>query len=122
MSRPDQVSGIETDKRPLLIYLTFANADEASRIASTIVEESLVACVNILGNATSIYRWEGKLRRDAEVVAIAKTTSAQLEQLVERIRALHSYQTPCVVALPMAGGNEIFLNWIKSQAGQGSPA
>lgn len=98
-----------------LIYMTAADADEARRIGDALVAERLAACVNILPGTTSIYRWEGEIRHEAECVLIAKTRAELVERLTTRVRALHSYDCPCVVALPVAGGNPDFLSWIADE-------
>lgn len=100
-----------------LIYITAASRDEALILARHLVEERLVACANILDGATSLYWWEGKVQEDREAVLIAKTRSAQADAVVARVKALHSYSCPCVIALPIIGGNPEFLAWIDGQTG-----
>jgi len=95
-----------------LIYITTENKVEAEEIGRILVEERLAACVNIIDNMTSIYRWEGKLMQDTETVLIAKTVQEKVAALTERVKAIHSYECPCVVALPVTGGNDAFLNWV----------
>ena len=95
-----------------LIYITTENKAEAERIGRILVEERLAACVNIIDGMNSIYRWEGKLMQDTETVLIAKTVQDKVSALTERVKALHSYDCPCVVALPIRDGNESFLNWV----------
>lgn len=97
------------------IYITTASKDEARQIGRTLVEEKLAACVNIMDGMESIYSWENKLVADQECVLLAKTHSAKTEALTQRVRELHSYTTPCVVALPVFGdeGNPDYLKWIK---------
>ena len=98
-----------------LVYMTAASRGEAEQIGRTLVEERLAACVNILGPITSIYRWEGELTTDDETAFIAKTTEKLIDPLVERVRQLHSYSCPCVVAIAIQAGNPEFLNWIESE-------
>jgi periplasmic divalent cation tolerance protein len=95
-----------------LIYITTENKTEAERIGRTLVEEHLAACVNIIDGMTSIYRWEGKLMQDTETILIAKTVEDKVAALTERVMAIHNYDCPCVVALPVTGGNDAFLNWV----------
>jgi periplasmic divalent cation tolerance protein len=95
-----------------LVYMTASSGEEAARIAAALVDERLAACVNVIDGMTSWYRWEGQVRNEREVVVLAKTRMAQVEALTERVKALHSYTVPCVVALPIAGGNAAFLDWI----------
>lgn len=98
-----------------LVYMTAGSADEARTIGEALVAEKLAACVNLIDGMTSIYRWQGDMQLDTETVIIAKTTSDRVAALTERVKALHSYDCPCVVALSIEGGNDAFLNWISDQ-------
>jgi periplasmic divalent cation tolerance protein len=94
------------------VYMTAATPEEARRIGRALVEERLAACVNIIPGMTSFYRWQGNIDEGRETVLIAKTRQALVERLTARVKALHSYAVPCVVALPILGGNPDFLQWI----------
>jgi len=96
----------------LMAYITAADEDEARRIARALVEERLAACANILGRIESIYRWEGEVQASAETALLAKTTDACFDALAARVRELHSYELPCIVAVPLARGEPAFLGWI----------
>ena len=98
-----------------LIYITTENKAEAERIGQALVEEHLAACVNIIDGMSSIYRWEGRLMQGNETVLIAKTIEAKVPTLIQRVKALHSYDCPCIVALPITDGNEAFLNWVAGE-------
>ncbi len=98
-----------------LIYVTTSSLEEATAIGRALVDERLAACANILPGLTSIYRWEGALTEDSECALIAKTTSACTDALIARVKALHSYDCPCIVALPITAGNPAFLEWIKTE-------
>ena len=98
-----------------LVYMTASSAEEAARIGSTLGEERLAACVNVIEPMIAIYRWQGELHRDTEAVFIAKTRDELVGKLTERVKELHSYECPCVVALPITGGNPDFVNWIDDQ-------
>ena len=98
-----------------LIYITTDGPDEARTIGRALVEARLAACVNILDPMVSIYRWEGALKEGRESVLIAKTTAALVNALTASVRELHSYSCPCVVALPVDGGNPAFLDWIAAE-------
>jgi periplasmic divalent cation tolerance protein len=98
-----------------LLYVTCATEDEAIKIGSTLVEERLAACANVLGRTTSIFRWEGKVQRESEVALILKTRSELVEPVTARVKQLHSYTVPCVVALPIGAGNADFLSWIDQE-------
>ncbi len=102
------------------LYVTAATADEARKIGEALVQERLAACANVLGPIESIYWWQGQVRRDSEVVLIAKTRADLVERVVARVKALHSYTVPCVVSLPIEQGNPDFLRWIETEtAGAG---
>ena len=97
---------------PQLIYITTASQEEAEHIGRALVTERLVACVNILPQHLAIYWWEGRVQEDYEVVVIAKTRKELVDALVARVRELHSYTCPCVVALPITGGFDEYLGWV----------
>ena len=101
----------------LWVYMTAGSVDEARAIGSALVSERLAACINIIDGMRSLYWWEGAVQEDSETVLIAKTTQAELDTLIERVKALHSYDCPCIVALPMVGGHADFLAWIASETG-----
>lgn len=94
------------------VYMTVGNLDEAQRIGEALVKEKLAACVNILDGMQSLYIWEDRLQKDREVAMIAKTAADCVPALVARVKALHSYECPCVVSFAINGGNDDFLRWI----------
>ncbi len=94
------------------LYVTCADHGEAERIARTLVEERLAACANILGEIRSFYWWEGQVQDETEVALVLKVTRALSDAATRRIKDLHAYACPCVVALDIQGGNRDFLNWI----------
>jgi periplasmic divalent cation tolerance protein len=98
-----------------VLYVTAASPDEAASLGRAVVGERLAACANVLPHITSIYRWEGKLEEAGETALILKTRAELIEPLTARIKALHSYECPCIVALPVAGGNSAFLEWIRAE-------
>jgi len=95
--------------------MTAGSRDEALAIGRALVRERLAACVNVLGPMTSVYEWRGETHEDAEVAFLAKTRRDLVPRLSERVRALHSYDCACVVALPIQGGHAPFLEWIGAQ-------
>jgi len=97
----------------LIVFITTPNNDEAARIAEAFVSERLAACVNIVAAVESIYRWEGKVTRDSETLMIIKTTDERYAELERRVRQLHSYSTPEVVAIRIERGSEQYLNWLR---------
>lgn len=102
----------------LFIYVTCTDASEAQKIASSVVTERLAACANIMAPHQSVYWWEGKLQNAQEVAVILKTREDLFDRLKNRIVELHSYDTPCIVALPIERGHEPYLSWIAAVTGQ----
>ena len=98
-----------------LIYMTAASDDEAMRIGRTLVEERLAACANVIPGMRSLYWWDGRVQDDKETVLIVKTRAELVAALTERVKALHSYAVPCVVALPIEAGNSAYLDWLRSE-------
>ena len=96
----------------VLVYITIGSREKAAELARNLVESCLVACVNVLGDVTSYYRWDGKLCEDGEVALIAKTSFGRLEDLVRRVKEVHDYEVPAIVAIPAIGGNPDFLAWV----------
>jgi periplasmic divalent cation tolerance protein len=94
------------------VYMTMENKKQAREIGKVLVEERLVACVNIIDGMNSMYRWKGKLQDDNETVLIAKTKASLVPEITERVKKLHSYDVPCVVSLQLLEGNQDFLDWI----------
>jgi periplasmic divalent cation tolerance protein len=111
MASPDPSAPCPADF--VVAFVTAPDADVAGRIASTLVDERLVACVNILPGLRSIYRWEGKLCDDGEVLCLMKTRLDLFPALRDRIVALHPYQVPEIIALPLAAGSQPYLNWLR---------
>ena len=99
----------------VVAYLVCKDREEARRIGRALVEERLAACVNIAGDVESMYWWEGQVQDDREVVLLAKTTRTRFPSLEARARALHSYEVPCIVALPIVGGSDAYLAWLRRE-------
>ena len=96
----------------IVVFVT-APEDEAPELARTLVEERLVACVNIVPGLRSLYWWKGKVEDEPEVLCIMKTRSNLFEPLRDRVRELHSYEVEEIIALPIQAGNAPYLDWIK---------
>jgi periplasmic divalent cation tolerance protein len=101
-----------------LVYITAKDKDQALAIGCTLVEERLAACINVLDGMTSVYRWEGAVEQASEAVLIVKTTELQVPAVMERVKALHSYSCPCVVAWPIGIGDPQYLEWIEQSTGE----
>jgi uncharacterized protein involved in tolerance to divalent cations/8-oxo-dGTP pyrophosphatase MutT (NUDIX family) len=108
----------------LTIFVTAGSTAEADRLAHTLVEEGLAACVNRLPAVQSVYRWQGKVEQSAEELLIIKTRKTLYSALEKRVRELHSYEVPEVIALPIVAGSEPYLHWLATQtaANSGSSA
>ena len=98
-----------------VIYSTIGNIQDARRIAKTLVEEQLVACVNIIPKIESYYRWEGKIEDDEECVMIAKTVDKNVKKTIKRIKNLHPYELPDIIVLPIIGGLIEYLDYIANE-------
>jgi periplasmic divalent cation tolerance protein len=100
----------------IVVFLTAANGEEATRLAEMLVGAHLAACVQILPEMESVYRWQGKIERQSEVLLIAKTTRGKFDDLEREVRALHSYDTPEIVAVPIVTGSAAYLEWLSKAA------
>jgi periplasmic divalent cation tolerance protein len=98
-----------------LCYVTTASQEQALLIARTLVEERLAASANVLGGATSFYWWQGTLEQASEAVVVIKTRKSLVPALTARVRQLHGYECPCVLALPVDGGNPDYLRWLERE-------
>lgn len=96
----------------VIIYVTAPSEAEGARIARVLVDERLAACVNIIKDIRSIYRWEGKIEDDKEVLLIVKTRRELFENLSKRVKELHSYSVPEIIALPIVEGSNDYIRWL----------
>jgi len=108
------LSAVGSDVRVVLV--TAPDLDTAAALARTLVEERLVACANLVPGVRSIYRWEGRIQDDAEVLLVAKTGAARCDALAARVRDLHPYELPEVVVLPVSGGSRDYLDWVIAES------
>jgi len=96
----------------VVVLVTAPDADTAARIARTLVEEKLAACGNVLPGVRSIYRWQGNVEEAQETLLVLKTAQARFKEIVDRVRALHPYEVPEVVAVPIEAGFDGYLDWV----------
>ncbi len=101
-----------TNINEIAVYITAPNEEEAAKIAHALVEGKLAACVNIVKNIRSIYSWQGKIEDEAEVLMIVKTKKSLFNSLSAKVKELHSYTVPEVIALPIIDGIEDYLKWL----------
>ncbi len=106
-----------TGEDPIVVFMTAANGEEATRLADLLIGAHLAACVQILPEMESVYRWEGKIERQSEILLLAKTTAGKFADLEREVRALHSYETPEIVAVPIVAGSTPYLEWLSASVG-----
>jgi len=99
----------------LLVFTTLPTADKAAEIAKLLVDEKLVACANLLPAVRSIYRWQGKMHDENEVLVLLKTRAEQLERLKLRLLEVHPYEVPEVLAVPVESGYQPYLDWLAGE-------
>lgn len=99
----------------LSVYIVATNEAEAAKIAETLIGEHLAACVNILPSVQSLYRWQGQITSGREIPLLAKTRADLFPQLENRVKSLHSYSCPCIVAWPITAGHAPYLEWVMTE-------
>lgn len=103
----------------LLCYCTCPDAASAARLAETLVEERLAACINRLPGVVSTYRWEGKVASESEELLLIKTTAGRFEALRSRLLLLHPYELPELIAVPVEHGHPAYLDWVRAGVEEG---
>ncbi len=106
MTQPDEV---------LLVLTNLPDRDAALTLANTLIEEKVAACVNILGACTSVYRWQGAVETAEEIPLLMKTTAARYAALEAVIRRVHPYELPEIIAVPLAQGLPVYLQWVENE-------
>jgi len=101
----------------LAIFITASSEGEAAKISRGLVEARLAGCVNIIKNVRSIYFWEGKVQDEPEILMIAKTRKDLFHELMKKVKELHSYTVPEIIALPIVEGSEEYLKWLRDVTG-----
>jgi uncharacterized protein involved in tolerance to divalent cations len=99
----------------IVVFITASSEKEGEKIASALLKEKLAACVNMIGDIKSTFRWKGQISTEDEVLLIAKTKDILFESLKKRVLELHSYEVPEIIALPILAGFEKYLEWIKKE-------
>lgn len=97
----------------LIVFITAFSEDEAAKISRALVEARLAGCVNIIKDIRSIYSWEGKIEDEAEVLMIAKTQKHLFDSFKKKVKELHSYTVPEIIAMPIVEGSEDYLKWLR---------
>ena len=101
-----------TPSEPIVVLMTAASREEANQIAELLVSARLAACVQILPEIESVYRWQDEVKREKEILLLAKTVASRFDELESKVRALHSYETPEIIALPITAASEPYLKWL----------
>jgi periplasmic divalent cation tolerance protein len=112
-----QVSVVK-DSGHIVVFITAPIVGEADKIADVLVRQRKAACVNVVPQVRSRFRWQGKIESEEEALLIVKTRSELLDEVIGLVTANHSYEVPEVIALPIAGGSEDYLSWLDEETGQ----
>ena len=104
----------------VVVLVTAASAEDAARIGRVLVEERLAACANVVGPITSIYRWQGAVEEASEHLMLVKARATDFERVAARVRELHTYDVPEIIALPIRGGSPAYLAWLAESTGRES--
>ena len=108
--------------RYVVVLVTAASPQQAEEIARKLVEEKLVACANVVPLMQSIFRWQGEVQSEEETLIVAKTLRARTDRIVDRVKELHTYQVPEIIALPILEGSRDYLDWIDEALGEEGPS
>lgn len=95
------------------VYITFPNRKEAESAMQILLEDKLIACASLIDDASSMYFWEGKMCKESETLVFAKTAKSLFLKVKKRIKQLHSYECPCILALSIIDGNKEYLDWLQ---------
>lgn len=106
----------------IVVLITAPSREEGSRLAEMLVGSRLAACVQLMPEMESVYHWQGAVHRDPEILLIVKTTRARFAELEQQVRALHSYQTPEIIALPIVESSALYLSWLVENVGNRAKA
>jgi periplasmic divalent cation tolerance protein len=101
----------------IVVLMTASNDEEAAKIARALVDSGLAGCVNIVRGVRSIYRWKGRIEDEAEVLMIAKTAKDKFDELSRKVKEMHSYTVPEIIAFPIVEGSREYLDWLRDATG-----
>jgi periplasmic divalent cation tolerance protein len=113
-----EATQLQENDKPVLVYATFPSGEVAETMGRQLVEQRLAACVNILPGMTSIYRWEGVIERDSEVVMIVKTRASLAEAAMGAVKEGHPYTNPALLVIPVEAGAGPYIEWLLAQTVQ----
>ena len=97
----------------IVVYITAPNSEDAQTLAQALVQENLAACVNIIPGIQSVYRWDNAIQTDTELLLICKSRTERFDALKKRVQALHPYDVPEIISIPVQNGSEPYLNWVR---------
>jgi len=100
-----------------VVLVTVPDREQAQRIAETLIAERLAACVNVVPGVWSIYHWRGKVERAAEELLLVKTRETHVARVAARVREIHPYEVPEIIALPVTAGSQAYLDWLEQETG-----
>ncbi len=109
------INKMNQNSKKIIIFITAASKKEAENIAGILVEEKLAACCNIIDSVSSIFRWEGKICNEDELLLIVKRSSELFNEIVKKVKEIHSYDVPEIIALPIIDGSDDYLKWIDDE-------
>lgn len=109
---------MKPDEKPVLIYTTFGSMEEARKVAREIVEARLAACANIIPSMVSVYEWEDEIQEASEIVVILKSVVSKVQMIFDRVKELHSYETPALLAIEPVQTDAGFAHWVAAQTRQ----
>jgi len=98
-----------------IVYVTTSNEEEALKIGTHIVKKRLAACSNIIKDMKSVYWWENNLEYDEEAILILKTIEENVDEIIAKVKEIHSYDNPCIIALPVMKTSDSYLNWLEDE-------
>jgi periplasmic divalent cation tolerance protein len=102
-------------KEPLIVFTNLPDRATALELARKLVEQRVAACVNVLGEISSVYRWKGEVTSEKEVAILIKTTSVRFDELATAIKSMHPYELPEIIAVPVAYGLPAYLDWVAAE-------
>ena len=103
----------------LIVFITVPSQEEGERIGANLVESRLAACVNVIPQVSSIFRWQGKIEKENELLLVIKTTRDRMDELTSKIKELHSYDVPEILAVPVFAGSKDYIDWVQQETRNG---
>lgn len=102
----------------VVVFVTTSSEEEARNIANALIDQKLVACANIVPSVNSIFRWQNQICREGEVLIMLKSVRQRMDALIEKVKEMHSYEVPEIIALPVIAGSKEYLDWVRSETGE----